>query len=38
VEHTLLESLYRLLEKNSGYRGIGSHVTFFGVCPMCQKN
>ncbi|HMB23439.1 MAG TPA: Fur family transcriptional regulator [Anaerolineales bacterium] len=38
VEHTLLESLYRLLETTSGYRSIGSHVTFFGVCPQCQKN
>ena len=38
VEHTLLESLYRLLETTSGYRSIGSHVTFFGLCPNCQKN
>ena len=37
VEHTLLESLYRLLETTSGYRSIDSHVTFFGVCPKCQK-
>ncbi len=37
VEHTLLESLYRLLETTSGYHSIGSHVTFFGVCPECQK-
>ncbi|NUQ85079.1 MAG: transcriptional repressor [Anaerolineales bacterium] len=36
VEHTLLESLYRLLETTSGYRSIDSHVTFFGVCPKCQ--
>lgn len=38
VEHTLLESLYRLLETTSGYRSIDSHVTFFGVCPDCQKS
>ena len=38
VEHTLLESLYRLLETTSGYKSIDSHVTFFGVCPACQKN
>ena len=38
VEHTLLESLYRKLETASGYRSIDSHVTFFGVCPDCQKN
>jgi Fe2+ or Zn2+ uptake regulation protein len=37
VEHTLLESLYRLLETTSGYRSINSHVTFFGVCPACQE-
>jgi len=37
VEHTLLESLYRKLETASGYRSIDSHVTFFGVCPKCQK-
>jgi len=37
VEHALLESLYRLLETTSGYRSIDSHVTFFGLCPKCQK-
>ena len=37
VEHTLLESLYRLLETTSGYRSIDSHVTFFGLCPKCQS-
>ncbi|HXD12334.1 MAG TPA: Fur family transcriptional regulator [Anaerolineales bacterium] len=37
VEHTLLESLYRILETTSGYRSIDSHVTFFGMCPSCQK-
>jgi len=36
VEHTLLESLYRLLETTSGYKSIDSHVTFFGICPKCQ--
>lgn len=35
VEHTLLENLYRILEKASGYRKIDSHLTFFGVCPNC---
>jgi Fe2+ or Zn2+ uptake regulation protein len=37
VEHTLLENLYQKLETASGYRSIDSHVTFFGVCPKCQK-
>jgi len=36
VEHQLLENLYRLLEMNSGYRSIDSHITFFGICPKCQ--
>jgi Fe2+ or Zn2+ uptake regulation protein len=38
VEHSLLESLYRLLENTSGYRSIQGHMTFFGVCPGCQSN
>ena len=38
VEHALLESLYRILENTSGYRSIDSHMTFFGICPTCQKN
>ena len=38
VEHVLLESMYRLLETTSGYRSINSHVTFFGICPACQKD
>src|SRR3972149_358484 len=37
VQHSLLEKLYRQLESVSGYRLIGSHVTFFGLCPDCQK-
>jgi len=37
VQHQLLESLYRKLESTSGYLRIDSHVTFFGVCPECQK-
>jgi Fe2+ or Zn2+ uptake regulation protein len=35
VDHSLLASLYRKLEKASGYRKIDSHVTFFGLCPAC---
>lgn len=37
VEHTLLASLYRKLEIASGYRRFDGHVTFFGICPKCQK-
>ena len=37
VEHALLTKLYRQLETASGYRLTDSHVTFFGLCPNCQK-
>ena len=37
VEHALLENLYRELESASGYRLTDSHLTFFGICPHCQK-
>jgi len=33
-----LEEVISHLEKSSGYRFINSHVTFFGICPKCQKN
>jgi Fe2+ or Zn2+ uptake regulation protein len=38
VEHQLLESLVRKLESASGYVRIDSHITFFGVCPDCQRS
>jgi Fe2+ or Zn2+ uptake regulation protein len=38
VDHRLLESLYLNLESASGYIRINSHMTFFGICPKCQKN
>ena len=37
IEHAALENIYDELEASSGYRFIDSHVTFFGVCPECQK-
>lgn len=37
VNYHLLESLYREMESTSGYAWIDSHVTFFGLCPECQK-
>ena len=37
VQHEALEPMIRQLEKSSGYRFINSHVTFFGICPKCQK-
>lgn len=38
VDHRLLQRLYRSMESTSGYAQIDSHVTFFGLCPTCQKN
>ncbi len=37
VEHALLENVYKKIESTSGYMRIDSHVTFFGVCPKCQR-
>ena len=37
VEPKVLKSTIRQLERSSGYRFINSHVTFFGICPKCQK-
>jgi len=37
VAHASLEKLYSELEALSGYGYIDSHVTFFGLCPKCQK-
>lgn len=37
VEHKVLEKLYSKLESESGYQLTDSHITFFGVCPDCQK-
>ena len=38
IEHALLEKLYAELESSSGFQFIDSHVTFFGLCPECQKS
>jgi Fe2+ or Zn2+ uptake regulation protein len=38
ISHKALAKLYRELESASGYRLTSSHVTFFGLCPECQKN
>ena len=37
VQPEALDGVIRQLEKSSGYRFINSHVTFFGLCPKCQK-
>jgi Fe2+ or Zn2+ uptake regulation protein len=38
INHASLEHLYSELEAQSGFRLIDRHVTFFGLCPECQKN
>ena len=37
VRPEALNGVIHQLEKSSGYRFINSHVTFFGLCPKCQK-
>ncbi len=37
VEHSLLITMYQKLESASGYKLTDSHITFFGLCPNCQK-
>jgi Fe2+ or Zn2+ uptake regulation protein len=37
VDHALLKSMYQKLESASGYQLTDSHLTFFGLCPDCQK-
>lgn len=37
VKHDILKSMYTRLESESGYRLTDSHLTFFGLCPDCQK-
>jgi Fe2+ or Zn2+ uptake regulation protein len=37
IDHAQLRSLYRRLEKYSGFKLTGSHLTFFGLCPDCQR-
>ncbi len=37
IDHSLLQKLYRQLEAQSGYRLTTGHLTFFGLCPDCQK-
>jgi Fur family ferric uptake transcriptional regulator len=37
VEHRLVGKMIQNLESETGYFLTGSHVTFFGLCPKCQK-
>ena len=38
IGHELLETLYQNFEQSSGYRIDSLHVTFFGLCPVCQDS
>lgn len=38
IDHAPLEKFYAELEASSGYRSLDSHMTFFGLCPECQKS
>ncbi len=38
VDHTLLKNIYAKLEAASGYQLFDDHLTFFGLCPGCQKH
>jgi Fe2+ or Zn2+ uptake regulation protein len=37
IEHAPLQSLYQQFQASTGYRIDRMHVTFFGLCPACQK-
>jgi Fe2+ or Zn2+ uptake regulation protein len=38
IEHTRLQPLLEDLEETTGFQSIGSHITFFGLCPQCQSD
>jgi Fe2+ or Zn2+ uptake regulation protein len=38
IDHSLLLSLYQQFQASTGYQIDSVHVTFFGLCPGCQKN
>lgn len=37
LEHDLLRDLIGQLEQQTGYRLDAGHLTFFGLCPVCQN-
>ena len=37
VEHEVVQSLYQSLEAATGFDPSFSHVTFWGLCPICRK-
>jgi Fe2+ or Zn2+ uptake regulation protein len=38
IDHALLEKLYCQFQESTGYQIDSLHVTFFGLCPDCQKS
>lgn len=38
IEHQELSALYRQFQNRTGYKIDSVHVTFFGLCPACQKD
>jgi Fe2+ or Zn2+ uptake regulation protein len=38
IDHAALEPLYQGFQDKTGYHIDSVHVTFFGLCPHCQKN
>lgn len=37
IEHQLLADLYQEFQNRTGFYIDGMHVTFFGLCPLCQE-
>lgn len=37
IDHAWLQKLYQEFQEQTGFRIDGMHVTFFGLCPVCQK-
>lgn len=35
IDHARLRALFVALERETGFRAIGGHVTFWGLCPRC---
>lgn len=38
IPHTKIESLYETLQESTGFQLIQNHLSFFGLCPVCQDN
>jgi Fe2+ or Zn2+ uptake regulation protein len=38
IDHAALEPLYEKFQASTGYRIDSVHLTFFGLCPACQKH